>query len=389
MENQNDFYPQNSGTPEEKTFEVPIAENLYTEENKPSAPIGADGLQGVVPQEAVYQNIQPQYVVYQPIIPNGHTAETYKEKKRIKKAARIIGISFLVMFSAILVLNIVIAFASIIFAVVTNSDSPTALLEDAFVMHVLQIVLSMFAFTVPFIIVYKCFRIKIGKYISFSKPKSFWALSLFGIGFCAFANVASSIAQSIFESFGNEIPSVAMENPEGIFGFLIAFISTAVLPAFVEEFACRGLVMGVLRKIGDRFAIVASAILFGLMHGNFEQIPFAFLVGLVLGFIAIKSGSLWPAVFVHFFNNLAAVVFSYLPVSVNLSNILYLIFLCVCMCLGVVGLFLAPKEKSFFSIEKGNSPVTEKKKYLYFFTGIPICFTVGYCLLEAVLAFFV
>ena len=81
MENQNDFYPQNSGTPEEKTFEVPISENLYTEENKPSAPIGADGLQGVVPQEAVYQNTQPQYVVYQPIIPNGHTAETYKEKK--------------------------------------------------------------------------------------------------------------------------------------------------------------------------------------------------------------------------------------------------------------------------------------------------------------------
>ena len=85
-----------------------------------------------------------------------------------------------------------------------------------------------------------------------------------------------------FESFGFNYEVSQTESPDGILGFMLTFIAIAVVPPLVEEFACRGLILGSLQKFGNGFAIVCSAILFGLMHGNFRQIPFAFLIGIGL-----------------------------------------------------------------------------------------------------------
>lgn len=89
---------------------------------------------------------------------------------------------------------------------------------------------------------------------------------------------------------------------------LLTVLGTAVIPAFVEEFAIRGTVMQPLRRYGDKFAIMMSALVFAMMHGNMVQIPFAFIAGIAIGYAVTVTGSMWVGVAIHFLNNFAAVM---------------------------------------------------------------------------------
>ena len=70
-----------------------------------------------------------------------------------------------------------------------------------------------------------------------------------------------------------------------------------------EELLFRGLVMRSMEPYGKRISILLSALLFGFYHGNPIQAPFAFLVGLVLGYVAMEYNIIWAMV-LHMFNNL-------------------------------------------------------------------------------------
>lgn len=70
-----------------------------------------------------------------------------------------------------------------------------------------------------------------------------------------------------------------------------------------EELLFRGLVMRSLEPYGKKIAILVSALLFGFYHGNPLQAPFAAMVGLVLGYVAMEHNIVWAMV-LHMFNNL-------------------------------------------------------------------------------------
>src|SRR5690606_32032404 len=85
--------------------------------------------------------------------------------------------------------------------------------------------------------------------------------------------------------------------------WLVVF-AFAVTPAICEELAFRGFIMSGFRQRGrNGLAIVFSAILFGVMHMIPQQVFNASLLGLVLGLLAVKSGSIFPAMLFHFINN--------------------------------------------------------------------------------------
>jgi len=81
------------------------------------------------------------------------------------------------------------------------------------------------------------------------------------------------------------------------------FLYITILGPIAEELLFRGLILRLLRHCGKQGAIVFSALLFGLFHGNVVQIPFAFLVGLVLGYTAAEYSIVWAMV-LHIINNL-------------------------------------------------------------------------------------
>lgn len=89
---------------------------------------------------------------------------------------------------------------------------------------------------------------------------------------------------------------------------LLLFV-IAVLPALCEELAFRGFILSGLRHMGHKWsAIMITSVFFGAAHVLFQQSVIAFLVGLILGFIAVQAGSLLPCVLFHAVHNSMAVL---------------------------------------------------------------------------------
>ena len=119
-------------------------------------------------------------------------------------------------------------------------------------------------------------------------------------------------AQLIYSLFGNSLELLLRLCGYTAMGQLDAasaqsttlsmFLYTAVFAPVGEELIYRGLVMPQFQRYGKVFAIVTSALLFGVMHANLFQMPFAFLTGLVLGYTAAEFSLRW-SILLHLLNN--------------------------------------------------------------------------------------
>ncbi len=141
---------------------------------------------------------------------------------------------------------------------------------------------------------------------SLSAPKNgFQAALLVFISFggCMFANYFSTIIISFLSTLGLHSTYNSIENPQTATEILLLFIATAIIPSLVEEYAIRGVLLSNLRRYGNGFAIIASAVMFGIFHGDASQIPFAFICGLFFGYAVIATGSIWTGIIVHIMNN--------------------------------------------------------------------------------------
>ena len=96
------------------------------------------------------------------------------------------------------------------------------------------------------------------------------------------------------------------------FDLLLGTIFIAILPAVCEEILFRGIILQGLRRFGDVFAIIVSALFFMLMHTNPSQTLYPFLSGLVLGFVFIKTGDIKYSILIHFLNNFLGVVIEFI-----------------------------------------------------------------------------
>jgi sodium transport system permease protein len=80
----------------------------------------------------------------------------------------------------------------------------------------------------------------------------------------------------------------------------LPFLLMAVLPAICEELAFRGFILSGLRHVGHKWwAIALSAVFFGIAHTVVQQSLAAAALGLVLGYIAVQTTSLIPAMLFH------------------------------------------------------------------------------------------
>ncbi len=169
-----------------------------------------------------------------------------------------------------------------------------------------------------------------------------------GMAFAVLANYAASLVMSFLMQFGMPYPNFpSTVEPTGM-SLLLNVISVAVFPALAEEMVFRGYMLGALRAHSDRLAIVLSAVLFGLVHGNAVQIPFAFLLGLVLGWLVVQTDCIWPAVLLHFTNNLTSVLLDWCgAIGWDKVTLTGAAFLAYCVIGGLVMLALYAKKTQF------------------------------------------
>lgn len=147
-----------------------------------------------------------------------------------------------------------------------------------------------------------------------------------------------------YQSSGSAATSV------GTWGeFALSIILTAILPGVCEEFVHRGLLVKGFSELGVKKTIIYSGLLFGLMHLNVSQFFYATLIGCLLVVLVMASGSIVPAIIVHFMNNFISVYFTYaqdlgLPFQKTLNGFAHLLtgygFLSILLLIVLIGLAL-------------------------------------------------
>lgn len=198
-----------------------------------------------------------------------------------------------------------------------------------------------------------------------------------GMAVCMFANFATERLGRNLEGIGVPMYSPPTPYDGSPLSAVLLIVCVCVVPALMEELVFRGAVLGFLRRFGDGVAILGSAGLFGLMHGNLVQIPFAFIVGLILGYLVVHTGSMLPSILLHFANNLFScllvIASGFLDAGVyNIISYGSVLLLFVLGALGV--LYLSKKDRKLFNIPESNSQIAFSRR-LSLFTGAPAVIT--------------
>ncbi|MBQ7115206.1 MAG: CPBP family intramembrane metalloprotease [Clostridia bacterium] len=167
-------------------------------------------------------------------------------------------------------------------------------------------------------------------------------LILIGFGGCLLANFITSFLVAFAEGFGIYSTYSALQYPSNTFDVIMIFISSALIPPLIEEFALRGILMQSMRKYGNLFAIITSAFVFGVFHGNAVQIPFAFLCGLIIGYAVMATESLWTGVIIHALMNAMSGVSSALIYYFDeyTSNTFFYVGSAIGIALGIVAVII-------------------------------------------------
>ena len=108
-----------------------------------------------------------------------------------------------------------------------------------------------------------------------------------------------------------ELPNIAEQEFGTIMGTPWGYLVIGLLAPLSEEIVLRGAILKELlksEKLSTWTAIAISALFFALVHMNPAQMPHAFLIGLLLGWMYYRTGSILPGVAYHWANNSVAYV---------------------------------------------------------------------------------
>lgn len=320
-------------------------------------------------------------IPYQPYYPGYTYVKSPREQERdsIRKSAATAGKETLIIFLLMQGLALLIMIIGMFTGLINVNDvenSYSGFSQMGY--YLFEGALSVVSIAIPTLILIKASGQRLDYFLPFKKTngKTLAALTVAGMAVCMLAQIIPTILGMNLSLFGIDIFSnLDSETPVSAIDFIMSVICTAILPALFEELAFRGLVLGALKKHGDMFAVIASAFLFAMLHGNFVQIPFAFIVGLVLGLVRVKTDSMLPSILIHFSNNFFAVIITMISDSSaeNISGIIDGMSVTLLIIAGIISLwYLVKNEKQLFEYESDNgesSLYTFKEKMKIFLTN--------------------
>lgn len=163
---------------------------------------------------------------------------------------------------------------------------------------------------------------------------------------------------------------------------VLEIITGCMLPAIFEEITDRGLLLENLEGVkNDTAKIIIVGLFFGACHQNAPQLGPTAIAGVIIGFMAVKSGSILPGMIVHFMNNFIITISGYfaqkgisLGIITQIENLMFMNGLTALFSGAACGLVLIFVLKLFMKIntnpeDKKNS--NEIEQTLYNVYGIP------------------
>lgn len=177
------------------------------------------------------------------------------------------------------------------------------------------------------------------------------------------------------EAVVNPVESLSIYPP------VLTVVLGCVIAPLAEELLFRRLLLDRLRPYGDRFAILTSALCFGLFHGNLNQYFYAFATGAVLAYVMLRTGCLWQTILLHVLVNGASVILVPLLRELGLAgDALISLLVLGSMAAGLALLVAARRE---LRLEPGAVPLSEGWKWRLFFENPGVLF---FCLASLLLA---
>ena len=134
---------------------------------------------------------------------------------------------------------------------------------------------------------------------------------------CIFVMYTSNIITLLLNRFladnfglhtGNPVEDVFMD-----MGLVQRILIPVIIAPVMEELIFRKILIDRMHVYGERIAVVTSAVMFGLFHGNLSQVLYATTLGLILGYVYLRSGKLrYPVILHMMINSIAAILASVL-----------------------------------------------------------------------------
>lgn len=197
-------------------------------------------------------------------------------------------------------------------------------------------------------------------------------VSLFGIQY--FIGVVDNFLKLVGYPLEAGLPTI---NPTSWGTYILAVFLLAVIPAIEEELFFRGIILNGLRsRFNDIASVLLSAFMFALMHGNLQQLVYPFILGTIMGWIALRTGSLVSSVIVHFINNFLVVTMAFVKNITGFSFMLPDVWWFYLIAVGLLALtggiyFIVDKfyfkHKSYEEVEKTS---TKTSQFIYISLGV-------------------
>lgn len=196
----------------------------------------------------------------------------------------------------------------------------------------------------PVILVFLLFKRANYSLGNLSKVKSMKTFSIYALLMMIGALLIEQFVQAVVPSDEQMFSYLEMFKPLMYNPLCVVLI--CICAPLTEELVFRGAIQGHLMKWikNPWVSIVLASILFGLAHGNLPQFIAGFIMGMVCGWLFYRTGSIWPGIALHFFNNTFSTVSTWIwgmEESDVTANILPNLILPI---LGIVLIYVAYKK---------------------------------------------
>ena len=299
--------------------------------------------------------------------------EIYTTKKINKFSRRAISVC---VFTCIFMLIIQIGCAYALSALNINLDNEIIEIFASSITYIISLVL-------PFSIAFSIFKFKFKNAQKYSFKREFpkapilYICGVIGIGYIT--NLMLNLLFPKFIEFHYIEPG---DPPTTVLGMVLLYITNALLPAILEEWAFRGIICKNLLTYGKNGAIIISSLLFGIMHIDPPRIVFTFVIGIFLAICYEITGSLALPMLIHFLNNALSVTALLFvdEIDITVTSLLFSFLIIIFMILGVVFLISSrngiTSKRIFFNkkLNIGYELSTSKYIFNFFFniSSIPL-----------------
>ncbi len=122
-----------------------------------------------------------------------------------------------------------------------------------------------------------------------------------------------------------EIPANDIPVPQNAGEYVFSLFIVAFVPAVCEEYFMRGILLNAYNRRGAFGAIMISGIFFTIFHFDVTNLFAPFFFGIIIGYVVLKTNSIYAGVLAHFLNNAIAQTMQYFLYNPNSSDTIHIL----------------------------------------------------------------